>query len=96
MKVVVGCLLALVLVCYVHGTSEDQFSEFVQRFQKSYATEEEYQYRFGVFMNNLKNIEELKEEAQRRGHAYSPGITKFADYSPEEFRLHYKLHRYRF
>ncbi|KAI9200030.1 hypothetical protein LWI28_001709 [Acer negundo] len=65
--------------------AEHQFSEFKKKYGKTYPTEEEDDYRFGVFMSNLRQA--------RRNQIMDPtavhGVTKFSDLTPSEFRCRY-------
>ncbi|KAK0576069.1 hypothetical protein LWI29_011312 [Acer saccharum] len=65
--------------------AEHQFSEFKEKYSKTYATQEEDDYRFGVFMSNLRQA--------RRNQIMDPtavhGVTKFSDLTPSEFRSRY-------
>jgi len=53
--------------------------------QKRYGTAQEMEYRFNVFRDNLKIIEEMN--AQYPGVQF--GTNKFADITPEEFQKYY-------
>ncbi|KAK2660632.1 hypothetical protein Ddye_007165 [Dipteronia dyeriana] len=65
--------------------AEHQFSEFKKKYGKTYPTQEEDDYRFGVFMSNLR--------LARRNQIMDPtavhGVTKFSDLMPSEFRCQY-------
>lgn len=54
---------------------------FVTEYRRSYFSKEEYSYRLGVFAQNLKMIEERNQNDDGVIH----GITKFADWTQEEF-----------
>ncbi|KAH7567190.1 hypothetical protein ACOSQ2_011328 [Xanthoceras sorbifolium] len=58
-----------------------QFSSFKKEYNKTYLTQEEDDYRFGVFMSNLLQA--------RRNQNLDPtaihGVTKFSDLTPSEF-----------
>ncbi|KAH7567197.1 hypothetical protein JRO89_XS07G0030500 [Xanthoceras sorbifolium] len=62
-----------------------QFSAFKEKYNKTYLTQEEDDYRFGVFMSNLRQA--------RRNQILDPtaihGVTKFSDLTPSEFRSQY-------
>uniref|UniRef100_A0A2P2K4F0 Uncharacterized protein MANES_18G018400 n=1 Tax=Rhizophora mucronata TaxID=61149 RepID=A0A2P2K4F0_RHIMU len=62
--------------------AEHHFAAFKTDFGKTYATQEEHDYRFGVFKNNLLRA--------KRHQAIDPtavhGVTKFSDLTPREFR----------
>lgn len=62
--------------------AEHHFTSFKSKFSKSYATQEEHDYRFGVFKSNLikaKLHQKLDPTAEH-------GITKFSDLTASEFR----------
>ncbi|KAK0577737.1 hypothetical protein LWI29_037748 [Acer saccharum] len=66
-------------------SAENQFSEFKKKYGKTYPTEEEEDYRFGVFISNLR--------LARRNQIMDPtavhGVTKFSDLTLSEFRRQY-------
>lgn len=62
--------------------AENHFSNFKAKFGKSYATNEEHDYRFGVFKSNLRRA---KKHAILDPSALH-GVTKFSDLTPSEFR----------
>jgi len=61
------------------------FKEFSFKYNKIYATEEEFLVRLDKFRNNLILINELNERQSSAVY----GITKYADLSPEEFSAQY-------
>lgn len=62
-------------------TEEDQFKDFIKKYNKAYSSEEEYNKRFQIFKDNLKTIESLNAEGST-----NYGITKFADLTQEEMK----------
>lgn len=54
-------ILSLAAVVPLSGTErpEELFKQFTEKFGKKYTSEEEYNYRFAVFLYNLKEIERL-------------------------------------
>ncbi|KAL5789642.1 hypothetical protein ACOSQ2_004530 [Xanthoceras sorbifolium] len=60
---------------------EYQFSKFKKTYNKAYDTEEENEYRFGVFMSNLLRA----RRHQKLDPSAKHGITKFFDLTPSEF-----------
>ncbi|KAL5789652.1 hypothetical protein ACOSQ2_004540 [Xanthoceras sorbifolium] len=60
---------------------EHQFLEFKKNYNKVYNTEEENEYRFGVFMSNLLKA----RRHQKLDPSATHGITKFSDLTPSEF-----------
>lgn len=63
-----------------------EFKTFMKRFNKSYESLEEQNYRFKVFCKNMELIEKLQQHEQ--GTAIY-GATIFADLTELEFRKHY-------
>jgi len=85
MKVVLffALIVACATFCYADTENlKDQFIGFQQRFNKVYATEEEFNYRFSVFQENLVLI--AQRNARNNGAIH--GITQFADLTKEEFK----------
>ncbi|MED6221440.1 hypothetical protein PIB30_054652 [Stylosanthes scabra] len=62
--------------------AEHHFSAFKTKFSKMYATQEEHDYRFGVFKSNLLRAKAHQELDPSAVH----GVTKFSDLTPSEFR----------
>jgi C1A family cysteine protease len=84
MKVV---LLFCAVFILTHATYDNEFAAWVTSNNKSYATDEEYQYRLGVFSDNVDKIDRLNEESNG-GAVFA--INKFADLTAEEFDGKYK------
>ncbi|XP_061366447.1 cysteine proteinase 15A-like [Gastrolobium bilobum] len=62
--------------------AEHHFSTFKSKFSKTYATNEEHDYRFGVFKTNLRRAKLHEKLDPSAVH----GVTKFSDLTPSEFR----------
>jgi len=78
-------LLFLVVLFFAWASADDaktQFLQFQKKFNRVYATEEEFNKRFENFKQNLVRIAE--KNARNTGATF--GITKFADMSQEEFQ----------
>jgi len=58
-----------------------KFSEFVKKYNKNYATREEFAKRFEIFVDNYHRIDDLN---RRYGSIHN--VTKFSDLTVEEFR----------
>ncbi|KAK6042738.1 cathepsin propeptide inhibitor domain protein [Cooperia oncophora] len=56
------------------------FQEFIDSFNKKYASDEERAFRFSVF---VKNVEDFEEE-ERKHPGLDLDVTKFADWTEEE------------
>ncbi|KAJ9674834.1 hypothetical protein PVL29_024016 [Vitis rotundifolia] len=65
--------------------AERHFERFKARFQKTYATPEEHDYRFNVFKANLR----LAKRHQLLDPSAVHGVTQFSDLTPAEFRRDY-------
>uniref|UniRef100_A0A1B6CLQ5 Cathepsin propeptide inhibitor domain-containing protein n=1 Tax=Clastoptera arizonana TaxID=38151 RepID=A0A1B6CLQ5_9HEMI len=63
-----------------------QFLDFVQLHEKVYSSDKEHNYRFNVFMNNLKKAELLQKESQGTAKY---GVTQFSDLTDKEFKKHH-------
>ncbi|KAF5745428.1 cysteine proteinase [Tripterygium wilfordii] len=63
-------------------SSEHHFSLFKRNFQKVYGSQEEHDYRFGVFKANLG----LAARHQKLDPSAVHGVTQFSDLTPAEFR----------
>ncbi|XP_021285850.1 cysteine protease RD19A-like [Herrania umbratica] len=66
-------------------TAEHHFSLFKSRFKKSYGSQEEHDYRFKVFQDNLRRA----ARHQKLDPSASHGVTQFSDLTPREFRRTY-------
>jgi C1A family cysteine protease len=84
-------LLAIILlvgIAFVAAdTSRDEFVDWMHKYEKTYATPRELEYRFGVWQSN-KEIAETKN-AGRVPVVY--GLTKFSDLLPSEFKAQYLM-----
>jgi C1A family cysteine protease len=63
-----------------------QFNTFLNTHGKSYESAEEREYRFGVFQENLKNIEEWKKT-----RTFEVGVNQFSDLTWDEFKNGYLM-----
>ncbi|KAJ0514650.1 putative cathepsin F [Helianthus annuus] len=66
---------------------EDQFGAFKSKFGKSYASQEEHDYRLSVFKANLHRAKRYQKLDPSAVH----GVTQFSDMTPEEFRKYLGL-----
>lgn len=82
-KSVKFALLVALGVCKGESDVSKAFEDFVAKFHKTYANDEERQHRQEIFAENLKYIE--KHNAEK--HSYQLGVTEFADKKPHEFHL---------
>ncbi|GMP99426.1 hypothetical protein CsSME_00046896 [Camellia sinensis var. sinensis] len=62
--------------------ADHHFSLFKTKYGKSYATQEEHDYRLGVFKSNLRRAKRHQILDPSAVH----GVTKFSDLTPAEFR----------
>lgn len=63
-----------------------QFCAFTEQYSSAYATHDEAWKRFGVFSSNLRVAEQLQFEADSENAMVEFGVTKFSDWTSEEFR----------
>jgi len=76
-------LLAIVLVAAVSCADvRQQFIEFQHTYGKFYSTPEEYNYRLGVFQQNIENAARIQAKSPNGVF----GVTKFMDMTTEEFK----------
>lgn len=57
---------------------------FKSKFNKSYATQEEHNYRFGVFKKDLEWVEKMNKINKAANRTYKLGIQYFSDLTREE------------
>lgn len=74
-------LLALLLVSLIQATPE--FEAWRIKQSKSYTSDEEYNYRLAVWLDNMVEIEAHNFEGK---HSFRKGANKFTDMTKEEFR----------
>ncbi|KAJ8726657.1 hypothetical protein PYW07_001355 [Mythimna separata] len=65
--------------------AEFHFELFIEEHNKEYIDEEEKQFRFEIFVENMLKANQMNEQSD---HAVF-GITQFSDLTPEEFVNHY-------
>jgi len=81
------CVLILVFafagicVAVSLAPNRQQFEEFVQEYQRTYSSSEEYEFRYQNFLQTLTRIEN-KQKISKSTVSY--GITKYADWSEDE------------
>ena len=66
--------------------AKQAFIDFKMKFNKSYGSKNELNYRFGVFKNALNRIQEVNTDSSK---TYTLGINRFADLTFEEFSNQY-------
>jgi len=79
-------LLAFVAVALAVDVRQ-QFIDFQQTYERSYATQQEFDHRFTIFKQNLKRNEELSLKNPKARF----GVNQFADLSQEEFAQQYLM-----
>lgn len=83
-------LLAIVLVVNALPTSNNDvktaFEQFKKDYGKTYSSDEEEQHRLAIFEDSLKFINEHNKKFQTKMASHQCGITKFADWSLEEYQ----------
>ena len=81
---VIGLIAIMTSLYLISMPSHDnsEFEIFIAEFQKSYNTEDEYNYRKAVYESNVEFI--TKENA--KDHTYKLGVNQFADMTLDEFK----------
>jgi len=74
-------LLALVAVVFA-ATVEEQFSDFLVKYNKRYVTQAEYATKLAIFQKNLEIVEQMNADQDTATF----GVTRYMDMSTEEFR----------
>ncbi|KAL4555596.1 hypothetical protein LXL04_038220 [Taraxacum kok-saghyz] len=69
------------------NTEEHHFGAFKRKFGKSYASQEEHDYRFTVFKTNIRRAKRHQKLDPSAVH----GVTRFSDMTSAEFRKHLGL-----
>jgi KDEL-tailed cysteine endopeptidase len=87
-----SALLVLALAFAVVLATSDvemrrKFTEFQQKFGKSYSTQSEFESRFRIFRDNMNKAAQLSAVNERATF----GMNKFSDLSSEEFAAHYLM-----
>lgn len=95
MKIALALILAAggaQAALYTNNTETQKFmwEEYKIEHNKMYATEEEEYARFGIFVNNLKVIDQRNAEQSTALH----GLNKFTDLSADEFRANFLMPNY--
>jgi len=80
-------LFCLVFVAFAISEEASQFTSFMRKYQKNYATPEETLTRFENFKATLQRIEKLNAESLHATFA----VNHFSDLSLEEFRANYLM-----
>jgi len=68
--------------CFVSAIYEQEFLNFQSDFNKVYQSEQERNERFHNFQKNMEKIKQLNFQSKNAVY----GVTKFSDYTEEEFR----------
>lgn len=84
MKFAVAALLAYAQAAELMNENEYKFMNFVTEHGKSYATVEEYNFRFNIFNQNLKFIEEFNSKPNQTS---TMGLNHLADKTPSEIKM---------
>ena len=82
---VVGVLIASAASLNVRA----QFDDYMRAFSKVYESIEEEELRFRIFAGSLEAIANGNAERAARGAQQTQGLTRFADWTPEEFRARF-------
>jgi len=85
-----GAVLLLVLAATAtpmlgHNAQLAKWNEFKRTYGKSYATAEEENRRFNIFIENQRYIDQHNQEFKAGKHTFTVGVNKFADMTNKEF-----------
>jgi len=80
-------LLAL-FVAAALADSRSDFVDFTLKFNKQYASQEEFEYRYAVYLKNLELVAEMNNDGYDDNVF---GVTKFMDLTPAEFKQQYLM-----
>ena len=75
-----------VLVSKSNGYNFDSFNNYIENYDKTYNSINEYMYRFKIFTKNLDRIDYVNTN----NYTYKLGINKFTDLSFYEFSNNFK------
>jgi len=73
------------------GRLKELFEQFKQNYGRRYSTMDEEVKRFDLFVNNLKNVDARNALELIQGGSSVHGVTKFSDWSEEEFMSYLTL-----
>jgi len=82
MKIVLLLVAVVLANAYPDAYYQTQFSQFAQKFNKTYATSEEQVYRYSVFKSNLDYI----NQHNARPSTFWLGVNQFADMTNKEYQ----------
>lgn len=84
---VIGSLVAsTVAVVTYKDVLGEEWAEFKQRFNKSYSTKSEDNYRFKLFLETKHKIAIHNQRQYNGEHSFRVGVNKFADMDQDEFK----------
>jgi len=86
MKLIIFILFALLAISF--ATTE--FRQFTKKYNKNFATPQEFQKRQNIFLANKKFI----DEENAKNHTFTLGINEFADLTHEEFTKYYLMKQF--
>jgi C1A family cysteine protease len=70
------------------GRAQEEFRNWMQRYNKQYDTDAEFQRRFEIFMQNKERVATMNRAKPSSANTVW-GVTKFMDMTPEEFKKTY-------
>lgn len=90
------------LICSLTTDFEEEFKKYCKKFNKTFATEQEREFRFNIFKENFKEVEksnskmsglhgEGDSDDQKNKDSFQTGINKFSDMTDEEFENQYLM-----
>ena len=64
----------------------DEFSAFITKHNKNYINENDTNYRYKIFADNMDIINKHNNEIKEKGHTFEMGMTQFTDLTNDEFK----------
>ena len=80
-------LVSILFVAAAVAHTRSDFIDFTVKFNKQYSSQQEFEYRFSVYLKNLEVAAKLNGKGSDRVF----GVTKFMDLTPFEFKAQYLM-----
>jgi len=82
-------LVVCVSAAPMNQDMQDAFGRFMEKYEKTYHSIEEYAKRLQIFTDNMERVSAMNAEHVLINGEAVYGVTKFSDLSPEEFKEYY-------
>jgi C1A family cysteine protease len=79
----IAVLGGILLSTQMQDSNDVAFGQYMSQYTKSYATQEEYEFRREIFSKNMKKI----EEHNAKKLSYWFGVNEFTDWTDEEYQM---------